>query len=244
MARNADPDIALHGRAPASALYRSRFEIHRILQAVAAEHDPVCANVGEDKLFVAQLLAADPSADDLFLSYGPDKSVNSLLLGQSSVALEVHHHGARITFDVSDPSETLFNGEPAIRFVFPKALILSSRREQPRIRVTSELSLRCVADDAGIIPFEARIVDISLNGVGCLMYDREIRLSAGTVLKGSRIAVPGGNAVVADLEVLYTTLVTDADGNRSWRAGFRFVTRPQGIEELIGMFVRDLDAKD
>jgi len=92
------------------------------------------------------------------------------------------------------------------------------------------------------ISFEARITDISLGGMGGLLYSGDIVLEAGTILKGCRIIIPGGKAVIADLEVRYTKAITSPEGTPPInRAGVRFVQKPDGIETLIDMFAQNPD---
>lgn len=227
--------------APSSALYRSRIEIHRILQSIARDGGTVSAEVGDSKLFVTRLLHVDDASEHLAFAFGTDKSTNRLVLNQRSLEFVVNHHGAHITFAVSGPSQTMCNGEPAIRYPFPHALVLNQRRGQPRIRIPPDVSLRCLVDDPGGMPFEVRIVDISLDGMGTMLYDRGIALAAGMILKGCRIMIPGGHLIVADLEVRNAIAVTLPDGTPASRAGVRFVKKPEGIEALIDMFVLDLD---
>jgi len=73
------------------------------------------------------------------------------------------------------------------------------------------------------------------------VYERVIQLTAGMILKGCRIMVPGHDAIVADLEVRNLLPVTMLDGRPAARAGVRFVKRPRGIDKLIDRFVHDLD---
>ena len=85
-----------------------------------------------------------------------------------------------IEFVATVPSETVFDGAPAVRFAVPQSLVRSQRREHPRFNVPSDASLRCIADSAGVAPFEARIVDVSQGGLGDMIYDPGVRLASGT----------------------------------------------------------------
>jgi len=228
-------------QAPSSALYRSRIEIARILESIAREGDTLSSEIGADKFFMTQLVRVDETADQLDFAFGPDKATNRLVLKQRLLEFEVNHQGAHITFEVSGPREAMCSGEPAIRYAIPRALVQTQRREHPRIPVPADVSVRCIADAAGVMPFEVRINDISLNGMGGMLYERGISLAAGMILKGCRIMVPGHEPIVVDLEVRNSTPVTMLDGRLAARAGVRFVKRPRGIEALIDMFVHDLD---
>jgi c-di-GMP-binding flagellar brake protein YcgR len=228
---------------PENVLYRSRIEIGRILQALVSAGRPVSAEIGDDKHFVSRMLSVDPDTGYFVIAYCANKSLNSALFKQSSLEFTANHQNAHLVFQVSNPSDTLFEERPAIRFALPQSLIIYHRRERPRIPIPADVSLRCIADEAGILPFEARIIDISLDGMGGMLYDRDIAIEAGTGLKHCRIIIPGGKAIITDLEVRNSAMMALPDGTFANRAGLRFIQRPKEIESLINMFVQNLDDK-
>jgi len=234
-------ELADHFAHATGVLFRSRTEIDRILQTLLRDGTVVATDLEQgERLFLSRLLCVDPNGEFLVIAYSQDKIANSTLLAQASVTFHASDKGAHMEFRAFGPSETLFGGAAAIRFAFPQALVCSQRREHARIPVPSDVSLRCVADSTGAAPFEARIIDISLGGVGGMVYDAKIRLPAGTVLKDCKIVAPHGEAILVDLEVRYTVAVLRSDGGLASRSGVRFLSRPAGIEALINVFVRDL----
>lgn len=241
MTAPADLSKAAQHTLPDNVLYRSRIEICRILQFLASDDCSVSAEIGGGKLFVSHILSVDTAAGHFVIAYCANKSANSVLFSLPSLEFTANHQGAHLVFQVSNPKDTQFDGQPAIQFTFPQSVILCHRRKQTRIAIPADVSLRCIADEGGVISFEARITDISLGGMGGLLYSTDIMLEAGTVLKGCRIIIPGSKAIIADLEVRYTKTITLPDGMLINRAGVRFVQRPKEIEALINMFTQDLD---
>ncbi|MDP1633444.1 MAG: flagellar brake protein [Gallionellaceae bacterium] len=229
---------------PENLLFRSHLEICRIMQHLAQEHSPVAAEIPNGHIFKSFILSADASSGHFVVSYCIHKPINSMLLSSPSVEFTATDHQAlHYTFEATSPEEIQYEGQPAIQLVMPVTLLLHNRREHPRIPVPTDVSLRCVADEAGFMPFESHVTDISHEGLGCMVFDPAINLEAGTILHGNRIVLPNGNAVVADLELRYVTTNTLADGSVVNRAGFRFVQKPDEIRELIGYFIQDLDRK-
>ena len=55
--------------------------------------------------------------------------------------------------------------------------------------------MRVVADADGIMPFEAVILDLAVGGIAFMVYGSGITLEPGTVLRGCRIAMPGGGGL-------------------------------------------------
>lgn len=229
---------------PGNVLYNSRVEICRILQFLMSDSCPVSAEIGNNQLFESRILSVDPGTGYLVVAYSANKSANSVLFGLPSLKFTANPHKGHLVFQVSNPTDMQFAGKPAIQFALPQSVILNHRRKQPRISVPEDVSLRCIADEGGVISFEARINDISLEGMGGLLYSDDILLEAGTILKGCRIVIPGGKAVIADLEVRYTKMIALLDGTFINRAGVHFVRKPEGIEALINRFAQNSDSTE
>jgi c-di-GMP-binding flagellar brake protein YcgR len=226
---------------PQNLLYRSRIEICRILQSLERDICEIHAEIGNSDMFVSHILQVNTCKNYFVISYGKNKLLNSELLKLQSLKFTTVSHDAQLLFEVFNPSEVLLEGRHAVRFDLPKTIIIHHRRDQPRIPIPAEASLRCVADDAGFVPFESHICDISHDGLGCILYDRGIKLNPGVVLKGCRIIIPKGNAIVADLKLCHIEMITFPDGTLGYQAGFQFIQMQDGVTELINYFIQDLD---
>ncbi len=99
-----------------------------------------------------------------------------------------------------------------------------------------------VAISLGPIAFDAKVVDISLNGIGAIVYDANIHLEPGMLLRRTRIIRPQSRPAVVDLEVRHLSRITLPDGRAATRAGCRFIGAAAEIESLIRFFVTELDA--
>lgn len=226
-------------------LFRSQIEIKGVLDALVERKVTVSADIedegGEAVLFLTRLLQVDPAGQFIIIACSRDKSANLALVTCDALVLHANLDNAHIEFAVSDPVDVMFRDSAAIRLRFPGSLLRLRRREHPRYRLPPSVPLRCIADGGGFTPFEARITDISVGGMGAMIYDIDINLPAGTVLKSCKIVHPRGDAVVVDLEVRYSVRVMTPDGEWAHRSGFRFLEQPPGLAELIKIFVFDLD---
>jgi len=230
---------------PDNLLFHSHIEICRILQMLAREHCHIVAEVGEHLPFKAFMLALDLPHGRFTTTFSANKEANSALLAFPD-AVEFtasDSQGLLYTFEASSPEETQIDGQPAIHFNLPRALLLHNRREHARFFTSNDLSLRCIADAAGFMPFESHITDVSHDGLGALIYDHGINLEQGAILKGSRIITPKGEAVTADLELRHINTVLLPDGTTANRAGFHFIQAPSEISQLIGLFIQNMDKK-
>jgi len=225
-------------------LFHSHIEICRILQMLAHEHCHIVAEVGEHLAFKAFLLGLDLPHGRFTTTFSSNKDANSALLTFPDAVefTATDAQGLLYTFKASSPEETQIDGQPAIHFALPKVLLLHNRREHVRLD-TENLSLRCVADAEGFMPFESHVTDVSHDGLGALIYDLSINLDQGAILKGSRIITPKGEAVTADLELRHISTTQLPDGTSLHRAGFRFIQPPIEVSKLISLFIQDLDKK-
>ncbi len=239
MTHSSDTGKAAQHTPPGTVLYRSRGEICRILQFLVSDSCPVSVGLGNNRTFVSHILSVDQHAGYFVVAHSADKSINSELFCPTSLEFTANPHRGYLVFKVSGPTDMQFKGQPAIQFAFPQSVVLNHRRELARVSVPEEVSLRCIADEGGIISFETRITDVSLSGMGVLRYGADIVLELGTILEGCRIILPDGKVIITDLEVRHTKIDTLPDGTSVSRAGVRFAKKPEGIEALIEVFAQN-----
>ena len=225
-------------------LLRSRIEIAAVLQSLVDGDLPLvsCHQV-HDQMFIAKLHRVCAGQNFIVVGYSDSKIANSEVFAARAVLLCASHCRGYVKFMASNPVE---EDDPvqAIRFDFPEALLIEQRRANNRVRVDAETELNCLADGGGIIPFEASIVDVSLSGLGAMVYDPAITLPLGTMLTGCRIDLPDGSVAFLDMQVLHSTRVTLLDGRSAWRAGCRFIGDQDKIDKLLKVFVLDLERHD
>ena len=111
------------------------------------------------------------------------------------------------------------------------------RREHLRYPVPADAALRSVAESAGAVALEARITDISLGGMGVMVYDGRVELAPGMVLKSCRVVVPGRGSLIVDLEVCYAVPEPARAGASANRAGVRFLHTDNRIKALFDTFM-------
>jgi len=101
------------------------------------------------------------------------------------------------------------------------------------------VALRCEMR-IGSLTLEAAVVDISLGGMGTLVYDARVRLEPGMLVERARILHGSSVPVTVDLEVSNVSSVVDRDGRPANRAGCIIRGSRQTLEELVQMFISDL----
>jgi c-di-GMP-binding flagellar brake protein YcgR len=161
---------------PANAVYRSRIEICRILNVLVLEKCQVFAEIGPERLLATKKLLVDEDSEYMVMEYGANKWNNSQLFDHPSLRYNASYLGAYLFFQLSKPSEYLLDHNPAIRFALPDSLLCSQRREFQRINVPPHVPLHCVYKNEKGDFFRANVYDISLDGMGGIVFDENVPL--------------------------------------------------------------------
>ena len=218
----------------AGRIRRSPSEIIRILGVLAARQGSITAHLhGGELPFISRLRFIDPSGHYIIVEPSSNEAANVALLSQPQCALFASISGWHVEFVAADPREIMHGGTRAIRFRFPEVLVDLQRRPHERASVSQRIPLRCVADAGGVLSFKGGLVDICVSGIGFLVYDPDITLEPGTVLKGCRIEPDDMLPLILDLEVRYSELVSLADGTRAKRSGCRIIDPPEALKHFV-----------
>jgi flagellar brake protein len=222
------------GSPRAERIRHSPGEIAAVLAIVQGEKGSITAHLqGGEVLFKSQLRAVDPVASCIFIDPSADEAANAALLSRPRCTFFASIPGGHVEFAASDPQRVEHNGKPAIRLKFPDVLADRQRREYERAIVSPQIPLVCLADDGGVLSFKGGLIDVSIGGLGFLVYDPNITLEPGTVLKGCRIDPYNQSPLVVDLEVRYSEMLDLADGTHAERSGCRVVDRPESLKEFV-----------
>jgi hypothetical protein len=133
----------------------------------------------------------------------------------------------------------MHSGQPAIRMTAPTIMLaLQHGRNRTRTQMPGEADVRCDLW-MGVISFEARLVDMSLDGKAFLLGDPGIPVCAGTRLQGARIRDGEREPLVVDI-VVDQVLHAVHNGKRATRIGCRIVADREQMEKITRLFVIDL----
>lgn len=216
---------------------RSAPEIARVLDRVRAKQITVTAYIA-DILFQSVLRLVDARGQRIIVERSPVPVANAALLSRPRCTFHSEIPAWHLEFVAAAPRITTHEGKAAIQCRFPEVLVSYQRRGNLRIELKPPLPLRVLADAEGIMPFEARIVDIALGGIGFLVYSQNITLEPGTLLLGCRIQLPGGTVCLADLEVRYSQPVTLPSGKHAMRSGCRFVSATPQLVKFARLYLQ------
>ena len=234
------PDITSRLGTTGQLLVRSEIEIGRVLDSMREDHDTLSASLPSQLMFLSQLLYVEPVKGYMLLSYSDHKAANAAAVTVPKLTLRCNHRGAQFAFSGTTPHGVVHSGKPCIQCALPTIMLaMQQRRMASRVNVPAHAPVRCEVR-VGVLAFDARVVDVSLDGIGTLVSDPTIPLCAGTRLERARIRHPLRDPIEVDLEVRYVTRVTLPSGERASRIGCKIVSSPQDLEELIRFFIIDL----
>ena len=186
----------------AERIRHSASEIAYVLELLKANNQPITTHLHGGELgFTSRLRVIDPAGSRIIIEPSPDEAANAALLSRPRCSFFASVPGGRVEFAAADPQRIEHDGTPAIRLKFPDVLADRQRREYDRATISPQVPLECVADEGGVLSFKGGLVDISIGGLGFLMYDPNITLEPGTVLKGCVIEPYDAKPLVLDLEV-------------------------------------------
>ena len=219
-------------------LVRSGIEIERILKAIIDDAAIITGKL-PNVMFLSRLLSFDAAQQQMTVAFSDHKPGNSALLSARSVTFLCNHRGAQFAFAGTKPHQVMLAGLPAIRMGAPPILLaMQPNHRGQATKLPSEPDVRCELW-LGVISFEARLVDMSLDGKAFLVGDDAIPVCAGTRLQGVRIS-DGGRPLQVDILVDQVGQATAQNGKRGTRIGCRIVADREKLEKIIRLFVIDL----
>jgi c-di-GMP-binding flagellar brake protein YcgR len=233
-------DLATRLANTGQLLVRSGLEIDRILTTMVDDHATVTANLPSQLIFLSRLVCVDPVKQRVVLAYSDYKTANTALLGTAQVTFRCNHRWGQFAFACNKPRPSQHAGQPAIEMSAPTIMLaLQHRRRVSRSPVAAEPAELYCELRMGLNAFDARLVDMSLDGRAFLLGDSGIPLCAGTRLKGVRIEPRGRPALTVDIDVNHVIPCLLPNGRSATRIACRIVADEPTMEQLVRTFVVD-----
>ena len=219
-------------------LLRSPREVMAVLRQVAAQGDLITIyfNSGKDFLLTTLLEVNDK---ELLLDRGSSEEMNQRALTAEKLFCITRHDKVKLQFILPGVHETQHQGRSAFAAALPETLLRLQRREYFRLHTPITRPLICripaVMTDGSVQVYEHNVIDISLGGMSIQVG--ELPFEAGQEWHDCTIDLPQIGVLNVTLSILNFYDITLRTGQRSQRAGCRFVDMPTNAQNLIQRYI-------
>lgn len=227
----------------------SRREIIALLRAMQEHNQLVTmqADEGADAI-VTSVLEVDEEQGIVVIDRAPSNIVNQRILASDNISFETVLDNIRILFFSSKVRECLYDNLPALYIAIPPSLIRLQRREFYRVPTPVANPVHCTIrippdDETGTAGTTVIVTlkDISAGGIGIVDEKKLLDNTIGRVYKDCRIDLPGGTAVVAQLQVRNSHDLTLVSGKSIRKIGCMFVNLPNAMLAAIQRYITKLE---
>jgi c-di-GMP-binding flagellar brake protein YcgR len=224
-------------------LVYNALEIVRILRGLAGRNELVSAffNSGND-LMLTSVLQVDPNTNAVILDLGSNEELNRRIAASEKTIFVTALDRVKIQWVSTKIESTMFEGREAFRITIPDQILRLQRREYYRLPTPVASPLKCQVPGSEGAVIQVALVDISAGGMGIVIPETTVvDFSAGEILPGCRVDLPGVGTAEFTLSVQSTWEVTMKNGSKSPRAGCRFIDMRPGIQAMIQRFIIKLE---
>lgn len=221
---------------------RAPREIAILLRSMAEKRTLLSAYIGNRGIsFVTAVLDVIDDGTAVILDASPDGHVNERAAAAGALTCVTQMGGVRIQFAVENVTHIRHDDLSALRAPIPDALLRLQRRESYRLAVPMtnpiECEIRMTAPDETARVIEARVVDISTNGISISAPASELSLSLGTDLDECTVTLPDAGATPIRLRVRNLHHAVGANGVDVVRAGCQFIDPPAKFAARVQRYI-------
>ena len=221
----------------------SRAEIVGMLRSLRDACVLVTAYFDADPGFgVTTLLAVDDAGDKVVFDALSVDVAQRRLLAATKITFVGFVEAIKLQFVVRGAHVSMHEGKPSFSVPIPDQVLRLQRRDAFRVRPPMSKPATCrLPLTAGSGQFEAlRVLDISIGGLAVLTYPEKIDLSAGVLIEGCQLDLPGVGGASVSLRVRHVDTVPRDEKAR--RCGCEFVKMAPSVQLMLARYVNQLDA--
>lgn len=225
----------------------SRREIVTLLRSIGERNQLVRMIInGGTESIVTSILRIDERNGLVIVDCAPNAPQNQRILQSDNISFETLLEHIRILFFVTKIDSCMFENLPAFSFAIPASLVRLQRREFYRVLTPIVNPVRCTI----IVPHEVEegsstvvltLQNVSGGGIAVLDERKQVDNTIGRIYKDCRIDLPGGNLVIATLQIRNSQEITLASGKSIRRIGCLFVDLPKSMLSAVQRYITKLE---
>lgn len=219
-------------------LLRSPREVLAVLRQVATQGDLITIyfNSGKDFLLTTLLEVNDKEA---LFDRGSNAEMNQRALAAEKLFCITRHDKVKLQFILPGVREVEQQGRKVLAAPLPETLLRLQRREYYRLHTPITRPLMCqipvAMTDGSVQIYEHNVIDISLGGLSLQVGD--VPFEAGQEWHDCTLDLPQIGVLTLTLRILNFYDIILRNGQRSQRAGCRFVDIPASAQNLIQRYI-------
>ncbi|GHT84462.1 hypothetical protein FACS1894116_05110 [Betaproteobacteria bacterium] len=233
-------------------LLRGRHGVRQLLQDLITSRALISVHLQPGGLsFLSTLISLSEDKNWLFLDASPSETIRRRALDAEFMLCVTQLNKVRIQFHLSNASEMLIEGRPALSVPVPDELIRLQRRDAFRLQVPLSHNLICVLPPQGaryvdgktvtrsIRPqaTDALVVDISASGVSIEIPFNKSTPTVGDQYENCQLRLPRDNMLEVTLEVRNYGRRIQGNGKEVLRLGCSFISPTPQAEKQIQHYI-------
>lgn len=221
----------------------SRFEIISILREIMQRHVLVTIHFGGGvKFIVTNLLTVNPEFEEIVFDFGAEMETNIALTKANRFTVVTFLSHVKVQFSGQRIEQTIYEGSQALRMRLPESVLRFQRREFFRSPVMGKpIACHIPRPKEAGGPISARILNISVGGVGVLAWGDGESCAPGMSFNDCQIDLPELGNITASIEICNTSDIMLPNGSTQKRVGCRFKNMPGSMTTMIQRYVNMIE---
>lgn len=169
------------------------------------------------------------------LSSGCEASAD--IVAKEGVRFSAQHNELYVRFVAGMARRVRHEGRELFQLPLPAELLCLQRRGVHRVAVPRANPPRCRLPVSDSETLDGIAMDISISGISLSYLSDAPIFSAGQILYGCRLAVPGMGDFVIGLRVCNQVRLVLPGGDHSWRIGCEFINASSAVERELQRYM-------
>src|SRR5450830_668843 len=231
-----DSPFRVHSRREIVSLLNNMMERNQLLNLLIK---------GGSESIITSILDVDEADDSVVIDAAPSATLNDNILQSNRIGFEAVYNNIRITFNVDQARQCLYQERPALKITIPDSLVRLQRREYFRIATPIAKPLRCTfrvtREDGTFTTFVTLLNNISAGGIGLTDEKKLLDTTLGRIYEDCSLEMSDNTVVTIKLQVRDCKEVKLTSGKTVNRFGCEFVDIPRAVLAAIQRFITKLE---
>jgi flagellar brake protein len=200
---------------------------------------------GGSESIITSILDVDEADDSVVIDAAPSATLNNNILQSNRIGFEAMYNNIRITFNVNQAQECLFQKRPALKIAIPESLVRLQRREYFRISTPVakplHVTFRMTKPDGTFATVVTQLNNISAGGVGITDEKMQLDTTLGRIYEDCSLELGDNTLVTIKLQIRDAKETKLTSGKNVVRLGCEFIDLPRAVLAAIQRFITKIE---